>query len=226
MPPRPTGQDTILSLWVTYGDGDRGQSRSHLPGHHLWQAQAPSSMPSHTARLRASGLHGQGQPRLHDLLQGHGTESTCGVEHQPHLYGPIYLFQERHDRKKSKIYDNEGHHFVTVQGMTVAFTRCWKWQKGFQGDPSTKERTDKMLQANVAAITLEVSERDTSGVEHSSQRQGAQPAATSTARGQPDAPKPEDITTFVSEGIRDNTSHHGACRGLELPQRLDGAGCA
>ena len=141
-------------------------------------------------------------------------------------YGPSYLFQERHDRKKSKIYDNEGHHFVTVQGMTVAFTRCWKWQKGFQGDPSTKERTDKMLQANVAAITLEVSERDTSGMEHSSQRQGAQPAATSTARGQPDAPKPEDITTFVSEGIRDNTSHHGACRGLELPQRLDGAGCA
>ena len=47
-------------------------------------------------------------------------------------YGPIYLFQERHDRKKSKIYDNEGHLVVTAQGMTVAF---WKWQKGFQGDP-------------------------------------------------------------------------------------------
>ena len=38
-------------------------------------------------------------------------------------------------------------------------------------DPLTKERTDKMLQANVAAITLAVSERDTSGMEHSSQRQ-------------------------------------------------------
>ena len=48
-------------------------------------------------------------------------------------YGPMYLFQERHDSKKPKIFDNDGHHFVTAQGKTVAYTRCWKWQKGFQG---------------------------------------------------------------------------------------------
>ena len=65
-------------------------------------------------------------------------------------YGPIYLFLEKQDAPKRRtIYDNEGHHFVTCNGTVVAYTRCWHWQMGFQGDPSTKERTDKMLQAHL-----------------------------------------------------------------------------
>ena len=85
-----------------------------------------------------------------------------------------------------KTYDNDGHHFVTANGTVVAYTRCWKWQKRFQEDSTTKERTDKMLQSNLAAITLEISEGGASGMEHSSTRHGAQPTATATNR--PDRP--------------------------------------
>ena len=45
-------------------------------------------------------------------------------------------FQECNDRKRMKTYDNDGHHFVTATGTLVAFTRCWKWQQGFQDDPT------------------------------------------------------------------------------------------
>ena len=46
---------------------------------------------------------------------------------------------------RAKTYDNEGHHFVTRNGTVVAYTRCWHWQKGFQADPSTKERMPTFL---------------------------------------------------------------------------------
>ena len=100
-----------------------------------------------------------------------------------------------------KTYDNDGHHFVTATGTLVAFTRCWKWQQGFQDDPTPKERTDKMLQSNLAAIALEISDSGASGMEHSSTRHGAQPTATN----RPVPPTLEDISTFVAEIIRDNT---------------------
>ena len=35
-------------------------------------------------------------------------------------YGPIYLFQERRDRKRMKTTT----YFVTANGILVAFTRC------------------------------------------------------------------------------------------------------
>ena len=98
----------------------------------------------------------------------------------------------------SPTYDNDGRHFVTEDGTVVAYTRRWKWQKGFQGDPATKERTDKMLQSNLAAITLEVSEGGASGMEHSSTRQRAPPAVTATTANRPDRPTPEDISTYIA----------------------------
>ena len=54
--------------------------------------------------------------------------------------GPIYLFQERRGRKPP-LCDGQWHD-------------AGKWQKGFQGDPTAKERTDKMLQSNLAASAL------------------------------------------------------------------------
>ena len=44
---------------------------------------------------------------------------------------------------------------------------------GFQGDPTTKERTDKMLQSNLAAIALEVSDSGASGMEQLNPARGA-----------------------------------------------------
>ena len=58
-----------------------------------------------------------------------------------------------------------------------------------------------MLQSNLAAIALEISDSGASGMEHSSTRHGAQPTATN----RPDPPTLEDISNFVAEGIRDNT---------------------
>ena len=136
--------------------------------------------------------------------EGHGAGPNGGVER----HGPIYLFQERCDKKRSKTYDNDGRHFVTEDGTVVAYTRCWKWQKGFQGDPTTKERTDKTLQSNLAAITLEVSEGGASGMEHSSTRQRAQPAATTTATNRPDRPDlhgsewtEQDVLQLIPRGL-------------------------
>eukprot|EP00439_Symbiodinium_sp_Y106_P053277 s6101_g7.t1 len=87
------------------------------------------------------------------LRKDMGQVPTAGWNVSP-TYGPIYLFQERYDKKRSKTCDVGGH-FVPEDGTVVAYTRCWKWQKGFQGDPTTKERADKMLQSNLAAIRLE-----------------------------------------------------------------------
>ena len=73
---------------------------------------------------------------LWDILKRDmGTEPTVGWNIS-RTYGPIYLCLERYDG-----------HFVTRNGTAATYTRCWHWQKGFQGDPSTKERTDKMLRA-------------------------------------------------------------------------------
>ena len=71
---------------------------------------------------------------LWDILKRDmGTEPAVGWNIS-RTYGPIYLCLERYDG-----------HFVTRNGTAATYTRCWHWQKGFQGDPSTKERTDKML---------------------------------------------------------------------------------
>ena len=57
-------------------------------------------------------------------------------------YGPVYLLQEKHSHqlKSKKDMGNDGHYFVTATNITVAYTRCWNWQKGFKGDPAANER--------------------------------------------------------------------------------------
>ncbi|CAE7450992.1 unnamed protein product [Symbiodinium microadriaticum] len=57
-------------------------------------------------------------------------------------YGPVYLLQEKHSQqlKNKKDMGNDGHYFVTASNITVAYTRCWEWQKGFKGDPVANER--------------------------------------------------------------------------------------
>ena len=55
-------------------------------------------------------------------------------------YGLMYLFQERHDSKKSKIYDNDGHHFVTAQGKTVAYTAMLEMAEGLPGSRGRRWR--------------------------------------------------------------------------------------
>ena len=57
-------------------------------------------------------------------------------------YGPVYLLQEQHSHKLKSKQDmgNDGHYFVTATNITVAYTRCWSWQKGFKGDPAANER--------------------------------------------------------------------------------------
>ena len=57
-------------------------------------------------------------------------------------YGPVYLLQEQHSHKLKSKQDmgNDGHYFVTATNITVAYTRCWNWQKGFKGDPAANER--------------------------------------------------------------------------------------
>ena len=57
-------------------------------------------------------------------------------------YGPVYLLQEKHSHqlKSKKDMGNDGHYFVTATKITVAYTRCWNWQKGFKGDPAANER--------------------------------------------------------------------------------------
>ena len=64
-----------------------------------------------------------------------GTEPTVGWNVRK-TYGPVYLFLEKYDGPRKRANTNEGHHFVTRNGTVVAYTRCWHWQKGFQGDPS------------------------------------------------------------------------------------------
>ncbi|CAE7669811.1 unnamed protein product [Symbiodinium microadriaticum] len=70
-------------------------------------------------------------------------------------YGPVYLLQENFSaglRSKGHL-GNDGHYFVTQQKITVAYTRCWHWQKGFKGDPRPSERrATTMLQGLPQAV--------------------------------------------------------------------------
>ncbi|CAE7610774.1 unnamed protein product, partial [Symbiodinium sp. KB8] len=70
-------------------------------------------------------------------------------------YGTVYLLQEENSaalRIKGDL-GNDGHYFVSKQKITVAYTRCWHWQKGFKGDPRAHERrATTMLQGLPQAV--------------------------------------------------------------------------
>ncbi|OLP94189.1 hypothetical protein AK812_SmicGene23832 [Symbiodinium microadriaticum] len=77
-------------------------------------------------------------------------------------YGPIYLLQEKHSYQlqNKKDMGNDGHYFVTATNITVAYTRCWDWQKGFKGDPSANERrATTMLQSLPQAVAAAMDAR-------------------------------------------------------------------
>ena len=77
-------------------------------------------------------------------------------------YGPVYLLQEKHSHqlKNKKDMGNDGHYFVTATTITVAYTRCWDWQKGFKGDPRANERrATTMLQSLPQAVAAAVDAR-------------------------------------------------------------------
>ena len=77
-------------------------------------------------------------------------------------YGPIYLLQEKHSHqlKNKKDMGNDGHYFVTATNITVAYTRCWDWQKGFKGDPRANERrATTMLQSLPQAVAAAMDAR-------------------------------------------------------------------
>ena len=51
-------------------------------------------------------------------------------------YGPVHLLQEDISaglRSKGHL-GNDGHYFVTQQKITVAYTRCWHWQRPANGE--------------------------------------------------------------------------------------------
>ena len=55
---------------------------------------------------------------------------------------------------------NDGHYFVTASNITVAYTRCWEWQKGFKGDPAANERrATTMLQSLPQAVAAAMDAR-------------------------------------------------------------------
>ncbi|CAE7023619.1 AAE3 [Symbiodinium sp. KB8] len=77
-------------------------------------------------------------------------------------YGPVYLLQEKHSHqlKNKKDMGNDGHYFVTATNITVAYTRCWDWQKGFKGDPRANERrATTMLQSLPQAVAAAMDAR-------------------------------------------------------------------
>ena len=77
-------------------------------------------------------------------------------------YGPVYLLQEKHSLqlKNKKDMGNDGHYFVTASNITVAYTRCWEWQKGFKGDPAANERrATAMLQSLPQAVAAAMDAR-------------------------------------------------------------------
>ena len=77
-------------------------------------------------------------------------------------YGPVYLLQEKHSQqlKNKKDMGNDGHYFVTASNITVAYTRCWEWQKGFKGDPAANERrATTMLQSLPQAVAAAMDAR-------------------------------------------------------------------
>ncbi|CAE7249958.1 unnamed protein product [Symbiodinium sp. KB8] len=70
-------------------------------------------------------------------------------------YGPVYLLQEMHSHSLKAKGDmgNDGHYSVTKEKITVAYTRCWEWQKGFKVDPRANERrATTMLQGLPQAV--------------------------------------------------------------------------
>ena len=77
-------------------------------------------------------------------------------------YGPVYLLQEKYSQqlKNKKDMGNDGHYFVTASNITVAYTRCWEWQKGFKGDPAANERrATTMLQSLPQAVAAAMDAR-------------------------------------------------------------------
>ena len=76
-------------------------------------------------------------------------EPTVGWNISP-TYGPIYLLQEMHSHSLKTKGDmgNDGHYFVTKDKITVAYTRCWDWQKGFKGDPRASEPLPQCYKAS------------------------------------------------------------------------------
>ena len=116
-------------------------------------------------------------------------------------YGPVYLFQERHAASKKNLpYASDGHYFVTKDGTTVAYTRCWQRQKGFKGDPSTKQRTDQQLMVHLPEAVEEATQASHRHGEHSS-RVGheAQPEPTRVP-----PPTVADLTSYVVASIEEN----------------------
>ena len=63
-----------------------------------------------------------------------GQEPAVGWNISP-IYGPVYLLQEQFSGTLQSMGDlaNDGHYFVTKKRVSVAYTRCWNWQK--KGDP-------------------------------------------------------------------------------------------
>ena len=92
-------------------------------------------------------------------------EPTVGWNISP-TYGPVYLLQEMHSHslKTKGEMGNDGHYFVTKDKITVAYTRCWEWQKGFKGDPRvTERRATTMLQGLPQAVADAMDARRASG---------------------------------------------------------------
>ena len=135
------------------------------------------------------------------LKQDMGVTPTVGWNIS-RTYGPIYLFQERLTKSKKNLpYNSDGHYFVTTDGTTVAYTRCWQWQKGFKGDPSTKQRTDQQLLVHLPEAMDEATQASHKHSEHSSSAgQVAQPTPT----GVP-PPTMEDLTSYVEASIEENS---------------------
>ncbi|CAE7244687.1 unnamed protein product [Symbiodinium sp. CCMP2456] len=114
-------------------------------------------------------------------------------------YGPVYLFQEKHDvwHKKNGSPPNEGHHFVTARDVLVAYTRCWGWRKGFPDDPDTKSRTNSQTLAHMPAAVAEATALKSSG--HSPDAVGAQPGDRTGV------PSRNQIAEHVEQSLHDNS---------------------
>ena len=66
----------------------------------------------------------------------------------------------RDDMREEPDMGNDGHCFVTASNITVAYTRCWEWQKGFKGDPRANERrATTMLQSLPQAVAAAMDAR-------------------------------------------------------------------
>ncbi|CAE7853079.1 unnamed protein product, partial [Symbiodinium microadriaticum] len=105
------------------------------------------------------GLAQQEQCQEREL--GPTQEPQVGWNISP-TYGPVYLLQEKYSQqlKNKKDMGNDGHYFVTASNITVAYTRCWEWQKGFKGDPAANERrATTMLQSLPQAVAAAMDAR-------------------------------------------------------------------